>query len=679
MTPHQEAPRDVSPPSEGEYSADAGAPAELRDSLIGTVLDDRYRIIRRLARGGMATVYVAHDDRLDRPIAIKVMHPHLADSPDFLVRFEREARSAARIVHHSVVSVFDQGVVDGRGFIVMELIKGPSLRSLLRAQGSFTLSQALRYTREILDALRAAGRVGVIHRDIKPENVLVPTDGPVTVTDFGLARAASHTSTASTTTLGTVSYMAPEVATSGSSDVRTDLYSVGIMLYEMIVGTPPWQGENALHVAYAHVHSDIPPPSDAHSWIPREVDDLVATLAARDPLERPTSAQEALDLLDKVSASLPQDLASRRADVTPTSPLDDEHTVTIVPDQQTSVLPKELLPPPQKAPSLAVTPAAAAEESQLIRRGADPSPTSSPTPPAKHRRAVRLIALLLTLVIAGTAAGWWWWVEYGPGAYVMLPTTDGRAVSDVQRDIETLGLRISIEEAFSDTVEKGVVISSQPESQTSVHKDTRVTLVVSKGVDMRTVPDVSAKPYGEAQAILQEAGFTLGETTEDWSEEIPLGAVISQSVEAGTQLRVDSSVDLVVSKGRQPIDVENYVDTQASETKTRLEEQGLTVTVTEEYSDTVAEGVIIRQAPAAGTQVYRGDTIELVVSRGPEMIEVPDVYGKSATEAKQLLEEAGFTVSVEDLFGGLFGTAHSTDPPAGTVVRKGSSITLRVV
>ncbi|WP_295894107.1 protein kinase, partial [uncultured Actinomyces sp.] len=286
---------------------DSSMPA---DPLIGLLVDDRYRIQARLARGGMATVYIAHDERLDRPVALKVMHPHLAESADFVARFRREARAAARIVSPGVVSVFDQGVIHGQGFLVMELIDGTNLRALLQAQGAFTVSQSLQYTQDILEALRAAHRVGVIHRDIKPENVLVPSEGPVRVTDFGLARAASEVSMSTTgSMLGTVAYMAPEIATSGVCDARTDIYAVGIMLYEMLTGAVPWQGETAMQMAYHHVNDSVPLPSEFEPWIPRELDDLVAALAAKDPEDRPLDAQEALDLLLRARASIPAEIS----------------------------------------------------------------------------------------------------------------------------------------------------------------------------------------------------------------------------------------------------------------------------------------------------------------------------------------------------------------------------------
>ena len=286
------------------------------DPLIGRLIDQRYRVTRRLARGGMATVYVAQDERLERPVALKVMHPHLAESDAFVERFHREARAAARIVHPGVVSVFDQGVVSGQGFLVMELIDGTNLRALLNAQGAFTIPQALRYTTDILEALRAAHRMGVIHRDIKPENILVPTDGPAKVADFGLARAVSEGSTSATgNMLGTVAYIAPEIALTTEANARSDLYSVGIMLYEMLTGAVPWADESPLQIASHHVSEDVPSPSATLPWIPREIDDLVAALTARNPANRCADASDALDLVARAAASIPSDIANRRAEV----------------------------------------------------------------------------------------------------------------------------------------------------------------------------------------------------------------------------------------------------------------------------------------------------------------------------------------------------------------------------
>lgn len=351
--------------------------------MIGLVVDSRYRIERRLARGGMATVYVAHDERLERPVALKLMHPHLAESADFVQRFRREARSAARILHPGVVSVFDQGVVHGQGFLVMELVDGPNLRTLLRRQGAFTLEQSLRYTRDVLDALRAAHRVGVVHRDIKPENVLVPADPPVRVTDFGLARAASEVSMSTTgTMLGTIAYIAPEVASSGGIDARTDLYAVGIMAYEMLTGHVPWEGENALQIAQHHVNDSIPLPSESEPWIPREVDDLIASLAARNPDERPQDADHALDLVARVIAAIPADVGAMRAEVEPQE--SGTQTVAWSSRGATTALPARI---------------PATSETIVHASGHVPAPMEHPS--KTKSRVGKILALIALLLIAG--------------------------------------------------------------------------------------------------------------------------------------------------------------------------------------------------------------------------------------------------------------------------------------
>lgn len=662
------------------------------DALLGIVVDDRYQISQRLARGGMASVYVAHDMRLDRPVALKVMHQHLAEDPLFLQRFSREARSAARITHPGVVSVSDQGSVDNRPYLVMELIEGPTIRELLRQEGSFTLAQSLDYCENILHALRAAHRIGVIHRDIKPENVLVPAEGPARVTDFGLARAVSEATMSVTgNMLGTVTYMAPEVATKGSTDERTDLYSVGIMLYEMLTGVVPWHGDNALHIAYSHVHDDVPAPSDEEPWIPREIDDFVAALCARDPAERLSSADDALDMLGRVNDSIPAELRHQRAAVTATAlrPQDSDHTAVLSPPTQTALLPAISAPsasPSPAAPSLkpltqAPTNAERPSETPSTALSVTDSSTSAdgaPTVAVKKRRTrlILVIALIFSLISAG--GGWWWWSEYGPGSYLALPVTDGRAATDVRTDLEALGVQIKEEEAFSDDVVPGVVISSLPASASSVHKYATVTLVISKGPDLRLVPNVVNKPLEEARAALEEAGLTVGEQQEDWSEEVPAQAVISQSEAPETKLKVGSAVNLVLSKGREPRATPDLANRTLDEAKAALDELALTVEVREAHSDSVEKGRVISQEPAAQTQLYRGDTVIVTISLGPEMVQVPNVSGKSESEAVQILKDAGFAVDVRRQLGGVFRTAHSTDPASGASVPKGSTIVLIV-
>ena len=637
------------------------------DPLIGLLVDERYRVTRRLARGGMATVYVAQDERLDRPVALKVMHPHLADSDAFVERFRREARSAARIVHPGVVSVFDQGIVTGQGFLVMELIDGTNLRQLLRAQGAFTIPQALRYTADTLEALRAAHRVGVIHRDIKPENILVPTDGPAKVTDFGLARAASEVSMSSTgNMLGTVAYIAPEIATTAEADARSDIYSVGIMLYEMLTGAVPWAGESPLQIASHHVSDNVPSPSAAQPWIPREIDDLVAALTAREPANRPADASDAIDLVARAAAAIPSDLANRRADVAP----EERHRAL-----ETGALNTEIMPAQFTRP----LPAPASSSVALVHTSGATQVAAAASPPKKSARAAAWIVLVVLLLVVAGVGGHWWWTEYGPGSYLTMPETTGRTLTDVQADLDALGLHTQVEEEFSDDVDTGSVTRSDPEGGSSVHKRAEVQLYVSKGVDMKTVPELTGKSQDEAQRSLTEVGLTVGAITDAYSEDVPQGQVISQSVAAGTSLAHDSAVDIVLSKGRQPLTVPTLSGLSASAAKSAIEDLGLVAAPTDAYSDTVAEGQVISQQTREGSTLHRGDSVAYTVSKGPEKVAIPDVVGLQREEARSRLESAGFTVKEEAVLGGFFGTVRSSDPAAGTMTKKGSTVTITIV
>ena len=637
------------------------------DPLIGLLVDERYRVTRRLARGGMATVYVAQDERLDRPVALKVMHPHLADSAAFVERFRREARSAARIVHPGVVSVFDQGIVTGQGFLVMELIDGTNLRQLLRAQGAFTIPQALRYTTDTLEALRAAHRVGVIHRDIKPENILVPTDGPAKVTDFGLARAASEVSMSSTgNMLGTVAYIAPEIATTAEADARSDIYSVGIMLYEMLTGAVPWAGESPLQIASHHVSDNVPSPSATQPWIPREIDDLVAALTAREPANRPADASDAIDLVARAAATIPSELANRRADVAP-----EERQRAL----ETSALNTEIMPAQFTRP----LPAPASSSVALVHTSGATQVAAAASPPKKSARAAAWIVLVVLLLVVAGVGGHWWWTEYGPGSYLTMPETTGRTLTDVQADLDALGLHTQVEEEFSDDVDTGSVTRSDPEGGSSVHKRAEVQLYVSKGVDMKTVPELTGTSQDEAQHSLTEAGLTVGAITDAYSEDVPQGQVISQSVAAGTSLAHDSAVDIVLSKGRQPLTVPTLSGLSASAAKSAIEDLGLVAAPTDAYSDTVAEGQVISQQTREGSTLHRGDSVAYTVSKGPEKVAIPDVVGLQREEARSRLESAGFTVKEEAVLGGFFGTVRSSDPAAGTMTKKGSTVTITIV
>ena len=639
-------------------------PAEpAHDPLIGLLVDQRYRITARLARGGMATVYTAHDERLDRPVALKVMHPHLAESADFVTRFRREARAAARIIHPGVVAVFDQGVVHGQGFLVMELVKGPNLRHLLRTQGTFTVRQALGYVREMLDALGAAHRVGVIHRDMKPENVLVPGEGPVKVVDFGLARAASEVSMSTTgNMLGTVAYMAPEIATTGSADARTDIYSVGIMLYEMLTGDVPWSGDTAMQMAYHHVNDDVPSPSEKVEWLPREIDDLVGSLTARDPADRPSTAHDAVDLVSRVLTAVPAEILDRRAD-RPDAPANDETLATSRIPVEGGTSPLPLSP-----------------TSQTVVRTSTVDELAEPPQEKKRKRGLRALVLGLLLALGFAGGGYWWWAEYGPGSYLTLPNVAGQAQSGATSSLESLGLTVIPTTDFSDTVQSGTVIASNPAAGTRVHKDSDISLIVSKGVDMRTIPDVSGQTKDDAIAALKAEKLAVSDQVEEvWSEDVPEGHVVAVNPEIGAVVPHGTDVSITVSKGREPIDVPDVTGDSREKAESQLKELGLTTSVTEKNSDDVDKGDVISQSIQGGQTAHRGDEIALVVSLGPVLVDIPDVVGKQESDARKTLEDAGFKVKVERLYGGIFGTVRLVEPESGSKAPKGSTVTISVV
>lgn len=466
--------------------------------------------------------------------------------------------------------------------------------------------------------------------------------------------------------LGTVAYIAPEIATTAEADARSDIYSVGIMLYEMLTGSVPWAGESPLQIATHHVSDDVPSPSEAHPWIPREIDDLVAALTARDPASRPADASDAIDLVARAAATIPSELASRRAEIAPSDRADSSQISAL----NTEVISAQFTRPlPLPAPSTLAT-----------------VHTSSPLPEASentstntYKRAALWVSLVVLLLAAAGIGGSWWWTEYGPGSYLTMPATDGRPLAEVQAELNAMGLASTVEEEFSDDVASGSITRSDPEGGEPVHKRAEVQLYVSKGVDMKNVPDVAGKSQDDAKKALTEAGLALGAITDAYSEDVPQGQVISQSVASGTSVPHDTAVDVVLSKGREPLTVPSLGGMTADAAKTAIEALGLVATPTEAFSDTVAEGQIISQQTNEGTILHRGDTVAYTVSKGPEKVAVPDVVGRQRQEARTILENAGFTVQEEAILGGFFGTVRQTDPAGGTMLKKGSVVTITIV
>ncbi|MGZ5417734.1 MAG: Stk1 family PASTA domain-containing Ser/Thr kinase [Nocardioides sp.] len=663
------------------------------DPLIGRVLDGRYRVGPRVARGGMATVYEAVDLRLDRVCAVKVMHSGLGDDHDFAARFVREARSAARLSHPNVVSVFDQGDDNGTLFLAMEYIPGHTLRDLIRKEAPMAPAKAMTLIEPVLSALAAAHAAGLIHRDVKPENVLLADDGRVKVADFGLARAISaetqHTATGGVL-IGTVSYLAPELVVDGRADARSDVYAVGVLIYEMLTGRKPHEGESPIQVAYKHVHEDVPAPSDTIPGIPAYVDALVARATARDPQLRPTDARVLLHQVRRVHGALDHgilDDPELTSDLTPTvtvPALDDidyvnEDAPTILSGAQVAHGGRVEPGYESDASDTSIIPAGRPSAAQ--RPPARPAPTGGPGGPARprqrrSRRGPILLLVVLLLAVAAGVGGWW----YGSGRYTTTPGVINMAAAEARETIEAEGLGYEeAEPAYSESVDAGDVISTDPGGGERILDDGTVTVVLSLGPERYEVPVLRGMAEDKAIEALEDANLELGDVVRRFNERIDEGVVLSSDPGQGKQLRPGSTVDLVVSKGPRPIKIPDFTGKDADRAEAKLTDLGLEVRRTEENSDQVDEGDVITQSPNAG-ELYRGDVVTLTVSKGPVLVEVPNLTAVGVAEATARLESLGFRVRTEEgnTYLGL-GYVSGADPDFGSMAPKGSLITLFLV
>ncbi|HEY3535083.1 MAG TPA: Stk1 family PASTA domain-containing Ser/Thr kinase, partial [Pedococcus sp.] len=622
------------------------------ESLQGRVLDGRYRVQSHIADGGMASVYLALDTRLDRDVALKVLRRDLAQDEAFASRFRREARSAARLSHPNVVAVFDQGEDEGLMFLAMEYVPGQTLRDVIRAEGPLTPRAALDVITPVLQALAAAHRAGIIHRDVKPENVILrEDDGTVKVADFGLARAVTtQTSTASQTgvLLGTVAYLSPEQVERGIADARSDVYAAGLVLFEMLTGAKAFTGDTPIHVAYQHVHGSVPVPSSRVRTVPTELDALVALATARDPDQRPADAGELLVQVRRSRAMLTPGELDRRPEGEQETAARSASTVAVEP---TSALPQE---PRRRVPPVALpvdhTPTEPPDRA-LEGRVLPPVPVNRRQSDGGGRGPWRwLWAVLAVAVIAGAAA---WWFLSGPGSPTVVPSgLQGKTFAQAQSALHTAHLDAQEVDSFSETVAKGRVISTDPVAGAQVRRGTDVDVNISKGPERYAVPDVLKKSAAEARDQIAANKLAVGTTKEAYDESVDAGLVVSTDPKAGTELKRGDKVNLVVSKGRQPIKVPDYTNKPADDAVKGLGELGLKVDATEQQNnDTVPKGNVISQSPPGGTTLFKGDEVKLVVSKGPVMVKIPDVTGKQADEARQILEGAGFTVEEKRVLG----------------------------
>jgi eukaryotic-like serine/threonine-protein kinase len=660
-----------------------GAPSG--DPFVGRVLDGRYRVGARIARGGMASVYEGTDLRLDRTVAVKIMHAGLGDDEAFAARFVREARAAARLSHPNVVAVFDQGEDNGAVFLVMELVSGHTLRDTITKESPMPATRALTLMEPVLSALGSAHRAGLIHRDVKPENVLIADDGRVKVADFGLAKAIStdtqHTATKGVL-IGTVSYLAPELVVEGKADARADVYAAGVVMFELLTGSKPHEGETPIQVAYKHVHNDVPAPSSLAPELPAYVDALVARATAREPGLRPADASVLLHQVHRVSNALEDGVTDDPELTEDLRPVLLSSGVSTSPDVWDDVEMAEILEP---QPSVREPDA----QEPSVREHTTTYPMAKPPPPRppeqpvsdgeRPRRSRRgLVLLVLALVLALLVGGGAYWL--GWARYTSTPGVLGMAQDDAQAKLESAGLKVEYADpAYSETVPDGRVITTDPGPGERVLDDGTITVTVSLGKERYDVPRLRGRTEDQAQDALLEVKLSYDETELRYSEKVPEGQVIGSRPRAGTTLKPGAPVDLVISKGRRPIKVGDWVGKNADDATAKLEARGLVVKVTDEaYSDTVAEGDVISQDPTGGT-LFKGDQVSFTVSLGPELIEVPSVRGFGVDAATERLEDLGFEVEVDSSFPDPLGFVFGTNPRAGEQVPKGSTITLIVV
>ncbi|MFD9495751.1 Stk1 family PASTA domain-containing Ser/Thr kinase [Streptomyces sp. NPDC060005] len=642
----------------------------LQDPLVGHVLDGRYRVDARIAVGGMATVYRALDIRLDRVVALKVMHPALAMDGSFVDRFIREAKSVARLAHPNVVQVFDQGTDGSYVYLAMEYIAGCTLRDVLRDRGALQPRAALDILEPVLAALGAAHRAGFVHRDMKPENVLIGDDGRVKVADFGLVRGIDTVTSTTGAVLGTVSYLAPEQIEHGTADPRVDVYACGIVLHEMLTGAKPHTGDSPAQVFYQHLNADVPPPSARVPGMAYELDELVTTSTARNPEVRPADAVALLGRVLEARAALTAD----QLDAVPPGALAVGHDNA---HDRTSVIPRSLSMQ-RPLPVNEDEGHGVHRTSRFESTGYLQAPPEAPSRPARTRprRGMLFVVAALVLVL-GLGAGVWY---INSGQFTKVPPVLTQTEGQARDHLKDAGLDVKrVEHAYSDTVKRGSVISTDPGVGERIRDNDAVTLTVSDGPKTVKVPDLAGVALGKAKAELKDAGLAAGMVTREFSEDVPRGSVISTDPDTGTSRHAGSAIALVVSKG-SPVEVPDVTGSSVEDARAELEDAGLKVKIaTQQVNSEFDKGQVAQQSPNPEQEAATGDTVTLTVSKGPEMIEVPDVVGDSVNDATQKLKDAGFEVDEDRGLLGFFGdTVKKQSVDGGDTAPKGSTVTIQI-
>ncbi|MFT7709421.1 Stk1 family PASTA domain-containing Ser/Thr kinase [Clavibacter tessellarius] len=639
------------------------------DPMIGRLLDGRYQVRSRIARGGMATVYVATDLRLERRVAVKVMHGHLADDSAFRDRFIQEARSAARLAHPNVVNVFDQGQDSDMAYLVMEYLPGMTLRELLQEYERLTPEQTLDILEAVLSGLAAAHKAGIVHRDLKPENVLLADDGRIKIGDFGLARAVSANTATGQALLGTIAYLSPELVTRGIADTRSDIYAVGIMMYEMLAGEQPFKGEQPMQIAYQHANDQVPTPSTTNPSVPVELDELVLWATARDPEQRPRDARALLDELYAVQNRL------------------DARSGDPAPLQRTVVFPSAPALPPVTTGETQVVggpPVLVRQEDERTQ----PDSVVALAAAGSRRRSRGWVLALLVVMLAALAGGTGWYYGQGPGAQVPVPRVTSMAVDDAAGTLQGQGFVVARAEEPSVDVEVGHVTRSVPASGTPVDQGSTVTVYASTGPQLLDVPDVVGAAEADARTRLQGVPFVVQEAVVRQYGDAAGGTVLqvldASGAPIGAQYPERQPVTLVVAAGAIPQVNGRSVD----QAKATLAQAGLVGEPGKQsFSDDVDKGEVISvyaldQNPVrSGVGDAAGSKVGLEISKGPDLVAVPTVVGITRDEAKAALDKAGFKYAYSAFWDALPNSitrVASASPDQGALARRGSTINLGI-
>jgi len=620
----------------------------------------------------MATVYSAMDSRLDRTVAIKIMHEHLAQDEEFVSRFIREAKAAAALSHPNLVQVYDQGWNQGgipAVFLVMEYIPGATLRDHLFAVGQLGAKESLEIIEQVLSALVYAHRAGIIHRDIKPENIMITADGRAKLGDFGLARAVStgNTLTADANVLmGTVAYLAPEQVQRGIADAKSDIYSLGIVLFEMLTGKKPYEGDSPIQIAYRHVHDRVPAPSTLVPAITKDLDLLVLRATAPDPGLRyqnvgefQESIRKSLLLLDpdeqqlSLPLGIPEELR-RASKYSSKEPRKNVRKVSPESERKSAERKTEMTNPK------------VSNTAEIRRRS------------SKRVRRNRFIAVAIAALIG--IAGWY--QLFGPGSQSAIPSVVGATKKEAVATMATLGVKVKVtKNTFDELVPKGKIISMAPPAGSRLGEGESISVIISKGPERYSIPNLKGKSVSQATVALANEKLLIGKTEEAFSAIIPKGQIISVSPEPGTLVKKNSEVNLVVSKGEELISLTSYIGKSSEQALNELTDAGFEVTQKDTFSDSYPIGIVIAQKPET-PELVKGGKVTLTVSKGPEKIKVPSgVLKLDEGKAVKLLEDYGFTVKVlkpAKTPKGKKLTVIKVTPSEGALVKPNSEITIEL-